>query len=253
MLSRVEDACINACTPSQQRWLDGWLVRASPENARRARCIHALAPGLLAFETKLSVCETIYREAALPIHFRITPFSQPEVIDHQLESAGFQPSGETAVMVVQLDPAAGSADDLHNVEAIPPAAFAELVGAWRGSSAHDRRGHADRLLRSPVWCGGFVTRDAAGAPVACAQAVLEGEFIGLYDVHTAEGFRCRGHAGALCRWLLASGAGRGATLGYLQVELENDQARSLYRSLGFVDAYRYHYQARSVTDCASVG
>ena len=37
LLSRVEDAGINASAPPQQRWLDGWLLRFSPGKAKRAR------------------------------------------------------------------------------------------------------------------------------------------------------------------------------------------------------------------------
>ena len=44
LLSRIEDAGLNASAPPQQRWVDGWLVRFSPGKAQRARCINALAP-----------------------------------------------------------------------------------------------------------------------------------------------------------------------------------------------------------------
>jgi hypothetical protein len=36
LLSRIEDAGINASAPQQQRWIDGWLVRFSPAKAQRA-------------------------------------------------------------------------------------------------------------------------------------------------------------------------------------------------------------------------
>ncbi len=46
LLSRVEDAGLNASAPPQQRWIDGWLLRFSPGKAKRARCINAVAgPG----------------------------------------------------------------------------------------------------------------------------------------------------------------------------------------------------------------
>jgi predicted GNAT family acetyltransferase len=34
----------------------------------------------------------------------------------------------------------------------------------------------------------------------------------------------------------------GAVMGYLQVDAANVVARRLYRRLGFVDAYSYHYR-----------
>jgi len=47
LLSRVEDAGLNASAPPQQRWIDGWLVRFSPGKAKRARCVNAVAPGFI--------------------------------------------------------------------------------------------------------------------------------------------------------------------------------------------------------------
>ena len=43
LLSRIEDAALNASAPPQQRWVDGWLLRYSPGRAKRARCVNAVA------------------------------------------------------------------------------------------------------------------------------------------------------------------------------------------------------------------
>jgi ribosomal protein S18 acetylase RimI-like enzyme len=67
--------------------------------------------------------------------------------------------------------------------------------------------------------------------------------VGLYDVFTAPTARGRGLARSLCRHLLAEAAGRGARTAYLQVEADNDVARAVYRRLGFIEAYAYHYRA----------
>ena len=42
LLSRVEDAGINASAPRQQRWIDGWLVRL----ARARRSAHGASTRL---------------------------------------------------------------------------------------------------------------------------------------------------------------------------------------------------------------
>ena len=47
LLSRVEDACLNASVPPQQLWVDGWMVRYCPGKARRARSVNAVAEGLM--------------------------------------------------------------------------------------------------------------------------------------------------------------------------------------------------------------
>ena len=43
LLSRIEDAGLNASAPPQQVCVDGWLVRLSPGNAHRSRCTNALS------------------------------------------------------------------------------------------------------------------------------------------------------------------------------------------------------------------
>jgi ribosomal protein S18 acetylase RimI-like enzyme len=42
--------------------------------------------------------------------------------------------------------------------------------------------------------------------------------------------------------LLGHAARTGARVGYLQVDAANEVARRLYRRLGFVDGYGYHYR-----------
>ena len=105
-----------------------------------------------------------------------------------------------------------------------------------------RQVHAARLAGSPVPCApSLLLRD--GEPVAGAQFTREGELVGLYDVFTAPPERGRGLARLLCTTLLAKAREGGARVAYLQVESTNAPARAVYRGLGFVDAYSYHYRA----------
>ena len=53
----------------------------------------------------------------------------------------------------------------------------------------------------------------------------------------------RGHGRRIVVSALKWARMRGASLAWLQVEADNARAISLYRSLGFHDAYRYHYRA----------
>ena len=83
LLSRIEDAGLNASAPPEQRWMDGWLVRFSPGKAKRARCINAAARGVSATSDKLALCAALYQQAGLPLVVRLTPFSQPADLDIQ--------------------------------------------------------------------------------------------------------------------------------------------------------------------------
>jgi ribosomal protein S18 acetylase RimI-like enzyme len=246
LLSRIEDAGINASAPREQRWVDGWLVRLSPGKAKRARCIQAVAPGRLGIDAKLALCLPLFAEAGLQPYVRITPFSAPQGLDRHLAGLGMARLDDTRVLVIaSLRAFAG--DDVAApargvIESADPPTFAEWVGQARGSSATERRAHAERIGRPAVPHHGVLARDAQGEVVAAGQVVIDGEVAGIYDVFTATAARGRGHAERLCRHLLGVAARRGASIGYLQVDAANDPALRLYRRLGFVDGYPYHYR-----------
>jgi len=246
LLARIEDAGINASAPREQRWVDGWLVRLSPGKAKRARCIQAVAAGRLDVDAKLAVCLPLFAAAGLRPYLRITPFSQPAGLDRRLAELGMAKVDDTRVMVLpSLDALAReSADALDDarIEATAPDEFADWVGTARGSSAAERRAHAERIGRPAVPYYTVLAKDEQGEPVCAGAVVIEGEVAGLYDVVTAGAARRRGHAERVCRHLLAHAATRGATVGYLQVDAANETARRIYRRLGFADGYAYHYR-----------
>ena len=249
LLSHVEDAGINASAPREQLWVDGWLVRFSPGKAKRARCVQAVASGRMSLDERLARCLAIYAGVGLRPYFRITPFSQPVGLDAQLAARGMEQIDDTRVMVASLDadaPALGGEDDpleALSFRGIEADAFAEWIGAQRGSTAEARVAHAERIRQSPVRHRALGIVDPGGVPVAGGQIVVEGELAGLYDIFSLEAMRGRGLARALCRKLLQLAVVDGARVAYLQVEASNASARRVYDRLGFADAYAYHYRS----------
>lgn len=246
LLSRIEDAGLNASAPPQQRWLDGWLVRFSPGKAKRARCVNAVAAGRLPVVDRLEACAQLFEQAQLPLIVRITPFTLPAELDGLLHGQGLRRFDDTRVMVLSTLPdadAPSAAGGALSVRPIGLEAFAQRVGTFRGSTLAQRQAHAQRLLNSPVPFSAFELR-VDGEPLACGQFALEGDLVGLYDVFTAVSARGRGLAGVLCRYLLTQARSRGARHAYLQVESDNHAARTVYRRLGFDDGYAYHYRTR---------
>lgn len=252
MLARIEDAGINASAPSQQRWIDGWMVRYSPGKAKRARCIQAVASGRMTVADKLAHCLPIYAAAGLHPYVRITPFSLPQGLDDALAAAGMARVDDTRVMVAaeiavvlatnaaKLREPGGAIDNIVDSDA---AGFVEWIGTARGSSAEERLAHLDRIERSAVPHHAMLMRDEAGAAIAGGQVVIEGDIAGLYDVFTIERERGRGHAAAVCLALLRLAAAEGARVAYLQVDAGNTVARTVYHRLGFADGYAYHYRS----------
>lgn len=250
LLSRIEDACLNASAPSQQRWVDGWLVRFCPGKARRSRSVNAVADGRLPLPDRLAASAAVFLAAGLPLFFRITPFSRPIGLDNWLARQGFHRLDETVVMVAaeitaQAEPVASDLD--LELRRLTHAEFAEQVGALRASPAEHRLAHAQRLVQSSVPYQGWVLqRRRDGLIVACAQMAAEAELVGLYDVFTHPQHRGQGLSRRLCAALLAQARVDGARIAYLQVDAANLPARAVYRRLGFVDAYNYHYRSPEV-------
>lgn len=250
-LIRIEEAGINASTPREQLWVDGWLVRFSPGKAKRARCVQAVAPGRLGLEARIARCLEIYERTGLRAYFRITPFSQPPDLDMRLAEFGMERIDDTRVMVGPMPPAAASGAVAASLDLrwqpAGPAVFAEWVGAQRGSAPTERSAHARRLRDAPVPHHAVLAVDASGTPVAGGQVAIESDRAGLYDIFTVEAARGRGVAHALCHHLLDLAIREGARTAYLQVDAGNNAARRVYRRLGFVDAYAYHYRSPSAS------
>ncbi len=249
LLSRIEDASLNASAPPQQRWLDGWIVRYAPGKARRARCVNAVAVGRLPLAQKLEQVRGLFDEAGVPLVVRITPFTQPPQLDAELATLGFQKDGLTCVLVkpeLRASEPKPLPASLHWAE-LELEAFADAVGALRGSPAAHRQSHAVRMRQSPVPVRGFVIRrDTSLEVVACGQTTQEADLVGLYDVFTHESLRGQGLAGQVCERMLSQSVNNGAKIAYLQVEASNTPARQVYARLGFVDGYTYHYREPSV-------
>jgi GNAT superfamily N-acetyltransferase len=246
-LCLIEDASLNASAPPQQRWLDGWLIRFSPGKAQRARSINAVAAGRGSIQAKLQAAAAVYRDAGLPMLVRITPFSQPPGLDVHLAALGWGVHDPTLVMVCERLEGLQTAEPPPGCtwQALSHSGMAQTVGALRGSPLAQQQAHAERLAQAPVPFSALALRHTElGTVVACGQSAREGELVGLYDVFTTPDFRRQGLARLLCVRLLKAAREQGARRAYLQVSADNEAAIAVYRSLGFVEGYRYHYRTQ---------
>lgn len=245
LLSRIEDAGINASAPTEQRWVDGWLVRFSQLKARRSRCINAVAIGRLPLAVRLGHCAQIYRDAGLPLIVRVTRFTLPIDLDDQLDAIGMHRMDDTRVMVrTRLDETTPAPlPDGHRMAELGPSDFAELTGKWQGASGASRVAQTRRLEASAVPFRSLAIVDARGHPVAWGQSFNEAELVGIYGVFTSPPHRGKGLCTALCSRLIDCARAQDARVAYLQVEATNHAARRIYERLGFADGYGYHYRS----------
>ena len=241
---RIEEAGLNALQTTQQLFYDGWLLRVSPGKAKRARSVNPHFGSSLPLDAKIDHCEGIYRERALPVLFRMTPFARPDVLEAALEVRGYVAFDATLVQLRSLAEVPRPAPRTDVVLATPPIAeFVEAVGELRGSTAGERAAHLERLSCTPLsMCAIMASID--GRVVAAGQAAIDGGLAGIYDMTTAAAWRRRGLASLIVESLLAWAARQHATHAFLQVNDDNAPALAVYRRFGFVTAYAYHYRGR---------
>jgi len=235
---RLERLALNAWPALRQVECDGWIARFADGYTKRANSVTALHPGTLDLGDKIACCEALYREQALPILFRLTPFSEPWNLDATLEGRGYAVLDPTLVLQRSLErpvPAPGPGVlRLHDLEA-----WHALYCSIGGLAPDDR--HL-RILRRVTSSTLPATWQVGGTPVSCALGVLEDGFVGIFDLLTHTSHRRRGYGRSLIAALLREARRLGATRAYLQVVEANDTARALYAEIGFEPIYGYWYR-----------
>ena len=237
---RLEELSLNSSAPPGQLLYDGWVLRMLPGKAKRARSVNAVYPSQRALELKIAYCERLYAAVRLPALFRITPFSEPALLDGELERRGYGRFDPTAVESARIDLGRLGSGSARTLE-LP--AWIEAIGELRGSSGAHRAAHLARLQGMPLAMRA-VAIESQGRVVATGLTMIEDDCAGLFDIVTRDEERRRGHARDIVTTLLRAAGELGARHAYLQVNSENEAARRLYSQFGFEERYVYWYRGR---------
>ena len=243
----IEECSQRAWPCLDQEEFAGWFLRFAEGFTRRSNSANAVHPEDGDPAALISHCEQAYRARGLPPIFRITPLAQPPHLDALLGERGYGKEGETSVQVLERVPAAsGESAGLH-LHTPPGREWLDCFTALDDtpSSRHETLRAILARIASPH--AGAVLR-VNRVPAGCGRGVVEGEWIGLFDIVTHPRQRRQGIGGRVIAALLHWGTGQGAlgtqgaTRAYLQVETANQPAIRLYAKLGFREIYRYWYR-----------
>lgn len=234
--------------PARVLDVDGWRLGLAGGVTRRANSVVPLrAPADVA--DAIDRVEAAYASHGQPSVFRVDAGSRPEGLDALLEQRGYRVAAQTDVLVRDLadGPVAARRGDVRIDVADAP--DDEWLALWSGNKRPLAAGvgGVDAQFVDAVLLGVpalYLTARDEGGTVGVIRAALAGEWVGLSCLVVDPRGRRRGLGRALTLEAMRAAAGRGAARAFLQVEVENTAAATLYARLGFLPAERYHYRQR---------
>jgi GNAT superfamily N-acetyltransferase len=244
-IRRVEELSMNAWPAPRQVAHDGWVLRFGGGYTGRANSVHPLYDGSLDVGDKIEFCDRAYRRVGLPLLFKMTAAARPADLDYVLERRGYRAFNHTSVQVKPLDDVAdreANDDGITSFDRVD-ARWLEPVVAFRAIPP-DHAAVLRSILGALCLPARFSTLSEGGQPVACGLAVVEGEWVGLFDIVTRAESQRRGYATRMMNDLLKWARAVGARKAYLQVTRTNTPALRLYEKLDFREAYSYWYRAK---------
>jgi N-acetylglutamate synthase len=240
---RIEEMSLNGWPALQTVLYDGWLLRFADGYSKRSNSVNPLYGSSYDVEEKIMYCEKVYRKRGQASVFKVTPFAEPAGLDTKLEERGYEFVDHTLVKTASLHdlepPASGDVIITTELTSYWLDTIAELQSLSASQKETTRRMMEDQPLRKA-----FVVVRSDGIPVACGMAVIEQEYVGLYDIMTDPNRRGQGYGEALTRHLLWWARQEGAERGYLLVVKKNEAANRLYDKFGFKQIYDYWYRVK---------
>ena len=244
---RLEELTLNTSPAIHQALYDGWWLRASGTDTRRANSATAMQPSRLPLEEKIDGTEAWYRTHGQPAIFRLTEALAPPELDGLLQERGYSREVETWVMTRDLS-AGIPPGDYHVPSGAKVLERSETDGLedihrMRAVSPEMR---AQDLKRQALWKGPqvYLSLKTINGVASTGMARMEAGHLGIFNMRTASKARDKGYATILVAYLLAWGLDQGARDAFLQVDQANAPAIAVYKKFGFSPAYSYWHRVQ---------
>jgi ribosomal protein S18 acetylase RimI-like enzyme len=238
---RFEAAGFRAWPAGTVHYDGTWVLRLTHGHpAKRLNSVNPLDPGdVNNLDERIQRAAQRFNAFGRPLIFRLSPLSG-EAISRRLDAEGWQTTGHSIVMRLALDDNA-----VHGaLDQIPMKDMARFIAASIAAQGADPAlgpGLLEVIGAIQPEAGLFVLEGDA-EPLATAICVHDGDLAGLFEVATGAAERGKGFGRRIVLSALKWARLRGARTAWLQVEAVNEAALRLYASLGFTEAYRYHYR-----------
>jgi GNAT superfamily N-acetyltransferase len=255
-IAALEAAAFRAWPAAETSPWRGWVLRATEGVTRRANSVWvggACGPEL---DEGIDVVEAFYRARDLPAAFQMSGGRETPSLEARLAARGYRQEGLVDVQSAPVGDVCQS--DRAVSREISLEVRRELTEDWFDISARQGR-YRDvaPIYRALLERIGDRARYALarldGTPAAVALLVhdRESEAAGVFAMQTLPPFRRRGLAQGLLGAVAKEAAEKGVGTLYLQVEIDNAAARSLYGRCGFRSHHGYHYRVLGTALCGT--
>jgi GNAT superfamily N-acetyltransferase len=232
MVAELEGRAFAAWPAEEVKPLGRWRLRHTRGVTRRANSVWPEGGGDL--PALVDAAERFYAGRGQPSLFQISPLAPP-ALDPLLAARGYQREGPVAVQIADAGMPGPSL--AVRIEPAPSPAWLAVAASGRFTAVAD----VFRALVERIGPGALFALAGDGA---VGLGVVDGRWMGLFNMLTVPGQRRRGLGRAVLAALAAAGRARGVERLYLQVERDNRPAQGLYAAAGFREAYGYHYRAK---------
>ncbi|MGW2179510.1 GNAT family N-acetyltransferase [Streptomyces sp. NPDC001732] len=240
--------CARAWQPVESEPLGDWRLRAARGFTRRANSVLPLGDPGVPLDEALRRVGQWYEDRGLPAYVQAATGGEgtQELLCAELEERGWRREVTTEVRTAALAPIGDLAADVSRVRL-----SRDLDEAWlsRYQRFETPGPHVLQVLRGgpSVWFASIPADDAASGegtasvPAAIGRCVVDGRWAGFMAVEVDPAYRRRGLATAVMTALARRALDEGASAAWLQVEADNEGARAMYESMGFVVHHLYHH------------
>lgn len=223
--------------------LGGWQLRFNDGITWRANSVLPISPPSLDLEEAICYCVDYYQARGQPACFQITPYSEPrelnDYLDQQEWTTGIKVDTQTRSIVDYK-----KRFKAHQVELLdePDPSWMECFFA----SSHRERATATQrisLMTRSKMPRKFAQIRYGNEVVSVGLGMVSHGWLGLFRIGTLAEHRQEGLASSLSDALLEWAAVQHkARIAFLQVEIDNVQAKNMYAKLGFEHCYTYWYR-----------
>lgn len=236
-LLEIERAAVRGWPALETAAIDGWLARSSSGGSVRANTVSALDYDGGDLDRSLAMVEAFYRARDAVPRFTITDVSAPAGLDVALEQRGWRRDGDHVTMAREIGampPVSGISVTTH----LAPSP--EWYRVYLEGLSESRRSVAPGLVARVPEPRLFFSALRDGAVIASGLSVLDGRVASVQCMATLPSARRTGAARAVLAAIEVYARAEGARRLYLQTDLANRAAMTLYGSIGFAIAGRYH-------------